>query len=178
MGKYDDVLPKLKPAPLEGEGLKRQEKIDAVKKALKTNEAGEALILLPDQLASIYAGERAKLAELKAAESVIQLKIDALEQLIVDSWDKEEDGWGAYGASPNVIRLRDGSSVLVEPQPEGKVEDKEKFRLWCIANGLEKQLQLWPSTMNAIAKERCLAGEPQPDGVSVYLRTTVKLRKA
>jgi hypothetical protein len=114
--------------------------------------------------------------------------------------------------------MRDGAAVVVEQVPEGKVEDKEAFRLWCVApadkcmvcgqpegdahnavvesaklleseqravpvhefkpgGGLEKKLQLWPSTMNAIAKERCQAGVPPPDGVSVYARTTVKFRK-
>lgn len=44
--------------------------------------------------------------------------------------------------------------------------------------GFERQLQLWPSTMNAITKERLLAGEPPPDGVEATAKTMIRLSKA
>ena len=45
--------------------------------------------------------------------------------------------------------------------------------------GFERQLQLWPSSMNTLAKERTLAGEAPPDGVEVFAKTIVRrLNKA
>ena len=40
--------------------------------------------------------------------------------------------------------------------------------------GMERQLQLWPATMNAIAKERAVNGDPYPDGVEVFRKEQVK----
>jgi len=40
--------------------------------------------------------------------------------------------------------------------------------------GMERQLQLWPATMNAIAKERAATGDPYPDGVEVFRKEQVK----
>ncbi len=213
MGKYDDVIDRLQPMPIAD--LKYQEKVEAAKtELLLDTTTGELTTLTPEQLAEHYAKLRALDAAIDAERYALQVKMTALEQLIVDSWDKDEDGWGAYGAGPNTVRLRNGYAIDVEPIPEGKVEDAEAFRRWCVApadrcmvcggqedalghdpqdqleglaitphtfkpgGGLEKKLQLWPSTMNAIAKERCLAGTPPPDGVAVYLRTKIKLRKA
>lgn len=214
MGKYDEVLGDLKPAPIAD--LKHQEKVNARKTELTVDETtGELKPLTADELARRYADVRFEKAQLDAEKSKLQVTIDALEQLMIQSWERDEDGWGAYGASPNVLRLKDGASVQIEPQPEGKVEDPEAFRLWCLAppdvcmicggredalgheatdegpeanqfthhtfkpgGGLEKKLQLMWQTMNAIAKERCKAGAPPPDGVAVYARTTVKFNKA
>lgn len=180
MGKYDAVIENLKPAPIvDPDDLKYQEKVNAAKLELTVDaETGEIFKLTPDQLAAAYATLRAKKAEISTLLYPLQVKIVALEQMLVASWDDDEDGWGTYGAGPNTVKLRDGTAVDVDAQPEGKVEDKEKFRLWCLANGLEHKLQLWPSTMNAIAKERCLAGAAPPDGVVMSRRVTVKLRTA
>lgn len=44
--------------------------------------------------------------------------------------------------------------------------------------GYEKQLQLWPSSMNAVVKERALNAEPAPDGVEVYAKTIVRVSRS
>jgi hypothetical protein len=177
MGKYDDVIAHLAAAPVTD--LKYQEKIDAAKLELTVDrETGEIQTRTPEALVAAYAALRAEDARLDAARYGLQVQITALEQLIVASWDADAEGWGTYGAGPNTVKLRDGTACDVEQVPEGKVDDPEKFRQWCIANGLEHKLQLWPSTMNAIAKERTLAGAPPPDGVSVYARTKIRLRRA
>lgn len=109
--------------------------------------------------------------------SRINLRIAAMEQLLSESYDREEDGWGLYGGSPTTVRLPNGTSISVQPEPSAKVLDKEVFRLWCIRNGLEGSLQLHPSTAIALAKERLLAGEPDPDGMKTYSRVKVVMRK-
>jgi hypothetical protein len=106
-----------------------------------------------------------------------QKRVTAYEQLLADSHDKDETGWGQYGASDNTVKLQSGQSVSVQHEPTAKVEDPEKFRLWCIANGYENALRLWPSTTNAITKERLVAGKPEPDGVKAYVYTKIVLRK-
>jgi len=214
MGKYDSVIDSLLPAPIDDP--KHQEKVDAAKSEICVDKStGEIVKLMPDQLAAAYATVRAIHAEVSAKRSELQVQIDAFEQLLAASWDNDEEGWGTYGAGPNTVKLKDGTAVDVGSVPEGKVEDKEAFRLWCMApadrcmtcggdegalghrgtdergedanwthhsfkpgGGLERSLQLWPSSMNAIAKERTLAGAPPPDGVAVYARMTVKLRRA
>lgn len=44
--------------------------------------------------------------------------------------------------------------------------------------GYERQLQLWPSTMNGVVKERLLTGEELPDGTEAFSYTKVVLVKA
>jgi len=216
MGKYSSVIGSLRPAPIDDPlELKYQEKIEAAKsEILVDTSTGEIIKLTPDQLAAGYATLRLLHAKIDAERYALQVQITAFEQLIVASWDDDEEGWGTYGAGPNTVRLKDGSAVDVDAQPEGKVEDKEKFRLWCVApadicmtcggdedaighratdehheldnwtphpfkpgGGLERKLQLHYMSMNAIAKERTLAGAPPPDGVAVYRRVSVKFRK-
>jgi len=44
-------------------------------------------------------------------------------------------------------------------------------------NGYERQLQLHASTMNAIVKERLIAGEAEPDGCEAFARTKIVLMR-
>ena len=39
--------------------------------------------------------------------------------------------------------------------------------------GYERQLQLWPATMNALVKERAAAGEAYPDGCEAFRKDTL-----
>lgn len=192
-GKYAAVMAGLQPRPLAPEELSYQQQVDAAKAEHADKSAPE--------LAAEYALRRAKYEALKAAASAYYVGVEALEQLLSASEEARAAGWGAYGANPNAIRLPDGGTIRVDDEPQGRVVDKEAFRLWCMApshlcmtcgereadgphrdspadldpgkhafkpgGGYERQLQLWPTTMNSVAKERLLAGEPQPDGVEV-----------
>jgi len=93
--------------------------------------------------------------------------------LLQRSQEHGEPGWGQYGVKDNALRLPDGSTVRVDQEPQARVMDKEAFRLWCIANGYERQMKLHHGTMNGIVKERALAGEPGPDGTETYAYTKV-----
>lgn len=171
MGKYDALLPSL--PKLQPEDLAYQARVEKVKETLAPNAT-------PADLATGYANARRDKDRINEQLSIINLRIAAYEQLLAASQEAEEEGWGAYGAKPNAIRLSNGDVVRIQREPQGKVIDKEAFRQWCIANGYERQLQLWPSTMNALVKERLLAGDPTPEGceVGVYDKVVFEAFKA
>jgi hypothetical protein len=120
-------------------------------------------------LAQRYAALRSEKEIVDETRSAIQLKIDAVAQMLIDQYETE---------GTTMLRLDSGQKVGLQYEPTAKVEDREKFRLWCIANGLERSLQLHSSTTISLVKERLLAGEPEPDGIVATARTTVKLWKA
>jgi hypothetical protein len=176
MGKYDKVLPGLPKPPVSDAPY--QQRVQEYKDKVEDKSA-TALGLAYARLRS---GASRWLAEdeaerlihnlgydgLKALESLVNLRIAAYEQLLAESQDEGADGWGTYGVKPNALRLASGDTIRVQREPYGKVMDKEKFRQWCVANGYERQLQLWPSTMNALVKERLLAGEEPPEGCEAF----------
>jgi hypothetical protein len=165
-GKYDHVLQNLSPLPPEDP--KRQEVIDQIKESL-----GHDATLI----ARGYINFRTRKEELKAALSEVQIQIDAHEQALTESQEIQSAGWGEYGAKDNMLRLSTGETIRIDHEPMGKVVDKEAFRVWCINNGYERQLQLWPTTTNAICKERLLAGKPEPDGCETFAWRKVVLTK-
>lgn len=197
--KYASVLPSLPKA--QPEDLDQQGKIDKLKLHYKQERvcrscgtilepqydacpSCDGIDLLvsevrhtPESLAKHYMADRLEYDRVKELLSDLNRRVEAWEQLLVESADADEPGWGLYGASENTVKLVSGASVAIQWEPQGKVRDKEAFRLWCVAHGLEKALQLWPSTMNAMAKERLLAGEPNMDGVEVVAYPKVVFRK-
>lgn len=187
-GKYDAIIGDLPPVPLENE--KHQAKVDAYKtvireKAVHTAEslAKEYRILRRGTGNPIDEELTNTLIDLLGDDGITDLKSEcdkrmlAYEQLLAESYENDEPGWGLYGSADHTVKMADGSAVDVLKEPTGKVIDKEAFRQWCIANGLETSLQLWPSTTNSIVKDRCVSGKPAPDGVKVFALTKVKLRK-
>lgn len=192
--KYAKVLPNLKPLP--NEDLDHQQRLDEVKQSIVQNaddsiDAATATELMRNltheacmQMASVYetalhaapnqyASTLAhvysllRLTEEKLANSLkdVRLVLEAYEQLVVQQYEVE---------CINNIKLDNGSSVRTEPQPYAKVIDREKFRQWCLRNGFEREMHLHTQTTQSITKQRLLDGQPEPDGVSAFVRTTVK----
>lgn len=187
-GIYEHVMDGLQPPPIEDPS--QQERINNFKTKIREKEVPTATSLALDYRKlregignPIDEDFLETLIELLGDEGICALKsecdmrMEAYEQMLVASHDGDEPGWGMYGASEHTVRLPDGGSVSVQREPMGKVMDKEKFRLWCIKDGLENSLQLWPSTMNAIVKKRILNGESEPDGVEAFSKTKIVLRK-
>ena len=141
-----------------------QDKIDLVKAELMKEPALDS----SNALAREYAGLRDEKDRVQAQLSETELRLKAVEQLLVDKFEAD---------SITSLRTLEGFAISTHLEPRAQVVDKEAFRLWCIANGLERSLQLWPSTMNSLAKERLLAGEPEPDGVQLSSYTVVKLMR-
>ena len=107
------------------------------------------------------------LRQLEGLLKEVHEEIDAHSQLLIESCQAKEKGWGQYGAADNMLRLPNGTTIRIDKEPGVTVVDPEKFRLWCVANGLEQALRLWPSTTESLTKERLVAGAPPPDGIDV-----------
>lgn len=185
-GKYAHIITDLKPLPVADPSY--QEKVDAAKRAITNRD--------PFRLAARYAALRrgtgpeltkeesdalvARLGKegIKALASKCELLVKAHEQLLDASQAAKEPGWGTFGVKENAIRLPSGETIRIQKEPYGKVVDAEAFRLWCIANGYETKLHLAYMTMNAIVKERLLAGEAEPDGTEAFSYTEVQYVKA
>ena len=75
------------------------------------------------------------------------------------------------------LKLESGETVSTQIKPYARVQDRMKFRQWCITNGLEESLTLpWQPT-NQLVSDRLVDGLPEPDGIETYKQTTVVLRK-
>lgn len=157
MGKYDEVIKKLKPLPIEKPAW--QEKVRLVKLDIDLSTSGLALA---------WANLRAEKKRIEEELSQFEVVLEAHKQLIVCAYEID---------SITSMKLVDGKSVSVQPEPHAVVEDREEFRLWCIEEGLERSLTLPWMTTNSLTKERLLQGEKEPDGVKAYIRDKLVLRK-
>ncbi len=154
MGKYSHVikgLPKLPP-----ELGPKQDRIDAAK--------ADFFNLSITELSAAYRKLRDEADELASQASNLDDRVTAAEQLIAERFEAE---------GVHQLNLDDGSAVRTDPQPYAGVVDKEAYRQWCIAQGLEHQMHLWPSTTQSLVKERLLNGESEPPGISVFVKTSV-----
>jgi hypothetical protein len=102
---------------------------------------------------------------LKEHAKAIELTLEAYQQLAIGQLEVE--------GGVTSLKLADGSTFRVQDEVYVGVVDKEAFRKWCIAAGLEMSLQLWPGTTTSMTKERLIAGEPEPDGVKAYMKPKV-----
>lgn len=136
-------------------------------------------------LAATYTKLRVMRELLDFVESSLELRTKAIEMLALDQFENEATlaiklGEGVVIFEEAVADLIDEimsvreldlklnltPTVYYQSEPYGTVEDKDLFREWCIAAGLGDQLQLWPTTMQKIVKERLLAGDTLPEGVT------------
>ena len=159
--KYAGVTPGL---PRFQQETKYQDKVNETK-----NKIFEDLDGSPSSSALVheYVAQRGIIDDLKATLSEANLRLEALAQMITDQFDDED-----------VTSLKiQGATVRVQIEPYASVKDRDLFRRWCIANGLEESLQLpWQST-NSITKERLLAGDPEPDGVEAFQKSKLVLTR-
>ncbi len=163
-GRYDGLLHKLKPLPEADQS--RAAKVQA-RKADITN----ADSLDGTRLAKLYHALRQKDLDLNARLWDNQLSLDAVWQLLLDSRAAGDEAWGQYGASDRTIRLIDGTTIRMQPEPYTIVKDAEAVKQWLKANGqgeLVKETFQW-GTLNALVKERLLLGEAEPDGCEAFV---------
>lgn len=159
--KYIDVLTRLGRLPSHGEASREEALV-----ALRTKILEESFT--PAALARYWADKRAALVAAEDVVSGLNLEIEAVSTLLVSAYET---------ADVTSQTLMDGRSISVQPEPHAQVEDREAFRLWCLANGYERELTLSWQTANAVTKERLLRGEPEPEGVKAYIRYKLILRK-
>lgn len=161
--KFASVLPGLKPLPVADQTY--QDNVNATKELFTDHT--------PTALAKAYTKWRQEKEFIELRLKDVNLHLEAVTQLLVDSQEAQADGWGQYGASENTLRLVTGDKIEIRREPYGQVNDKDAFHDWCIANGYERQMQLWPTTMNAIVRERLVNGDPLPDGTEVFAKDKI-----
>lgn len=166
--KYKDVLPKLKPVqPQTPEEISQRDMVNAVIEAWRKDPEfkGDGT-----NLAKRYAGLRKVQDDAKQALSDANLAVEAALKLLVENNEKDDPAWGAYGASPETLRMADGSSVRLERTPYMQIKNKEAYRLWCIKQRLENIMYPPWQTVNAMSNKMLLNGEEPPDGTEVYYK--------
>lgn len=121
------------------------------------------------KFAHAYAQVRVLEDGIKDWLSSLNVLLDAYTELMIEQMDVE---------SVDAISMSDGASVGVHYEPYPQVKDKEAYRRWCVKNGFEKDLQMWPAKTTSLLKEMLLKGEAPADGIDAYQRPTVRLNKA
>lgn len=166
MGIYDEFIDKLpKLDPLDGKTDDYRQKVADHRMVIRSaaefkQQAG--------YLAAVYASVRRDKDEIESELSDCNARLAAIETMMFEQMEVE---------GLRQIKLSDGGTVNRGYEPTAKVLDKEAFRLWCVANGLERSLQLWPSTTTAMCKERMQKGLPDPDGISTQARQKIRYSK-
>jgi hypothetical protein len=160
MGKYSDLkLDKVPPIKDE-----RRSRIDDMKASIQEKFRNDSI-----KLASFYTKTRKEIDEIKADQAAKQIVLDAISELVIDAFEFQ---------GVTSLKLDTGESVRMEVIPYPYVEDREKFRLWCIEEGLEKEMVLHFKTMESMVKEKLLEGEPEPPGIKAYLNSRLKFVRA
>lgn len=178
-GKYAKIIKTL--PKFQGRDAQTQ-RIEAVAKLI---EGEPDFVRQASSLAATYVKLRAMRMILDHAESSLELRTKAIEQLALSQFENEatlaiklDEGVVLFEEAMadlmdellNIkiydIQLNLTPTVYYQSEPYATVEDKEAFRRWCVNNELGEQLQLWPTTTQKIVKERLLAGDTLPDGVT------------
>lgn len=118
------------------------------------------------EFARVYAELRMIRDRIGSWDSSVGLLIEAYQELMTEQLEVE---------GTTSLTLASGQTVSTFLEPYSQVFDKEVYRLWCIEEGLDRQMSLpWPTT-NSLTKARLLAGEPEPPGVKLFVKTQVRL---
>jgi hypothetical protein len=181
-GKYAAVIDSL--PKLAGEEPAYQEKINAVKAAILaepgfTRYASTFVTMYKDlrrgdqDAVPVSRDERDALIArfgkdgLEALLSECNLRITAVEQLMVDQYEIE---------GVTSMKLDTGGSLGMQMEPYAQVQDRDECRKWCIAEGLENLMMVPWATINSLTKQRLLDGQPEPPGVKAYAKVKFVLR--
>jgi hypothetical protein len=120
-------------------------------------------------VAVAYASARARKDRLSKLESDINLEIEALAQILSERYEIE---------GVKTIGIASGYKISVQIEPYASVEDRDLLREWAMSEGLERSLTLPWQTVNAIAKERLVNGQPEPPGVKLFQKEKLVMRKS
>lgn len=150
------------------EGIRREIKTVIVALVTINHYFKHAAGKSPSHWARVYAEARGVKDVLEEHESELNLNIEAIQQLLIETYETED---------VSSLKTVDGHSVRVQHEPHATVMDRDRFREWCVKNGLERSLALAWQTTNSIVKERLLKGLPEPDGVEAKYKTKVVLTR-
>lgn len=135
----------------------------------KVNEAKRKIAKEPlplSTLAKMYVAAREEYAQVDKLLKAIGVKLEATEQLLVQTMEAED---------VSSLKLDTGRSISTWIEPYPQVTDQEAFRQWCVENGLERSLRLWPATTTSLVKQRLMDGKPEPPGITIYSRNIVRM---
>lgn len=173
-GKYAKVIDKL--PRLLGENPQYQEKVEAVKQAMKAEPGFQMhASALAKNYTRLRVGDGPPLSDAEAdaliarlgkagAEALVSevnLRLEATSQLMFDQYENE-------GVTTLTV---DGRAIACRLVPYASVQDKEAFRQWCMTNpDLARKLSLPWQTTNKLAGDMLVAGEELPPGVTVFAK--------
>jgi hypothetical protein len=106
--------------------------------------------------------------ELKAELKELEINIEASQRILVDRF--ENDGTQS-------IRSSSGTLFYLKDDPYSSVEDSNALKKWFKDNGMEEMFTVPWQSLNALVKDRLKSGKPEPNGVKVYIKTSVETRK-
>lgn len=153
MGKYSGLdLPRL---PRDEEGSHR-ENVRAFKTTIEAKT--------PSEFLERYAKVRRTMDAIKKQKSEIQIELDAVSEMLIDSYEEQEI---------SSLKLENGDTLRVDlkpyPQMQGP-EGRELFRQWCLGQGLEREMHLHFQTATSMVCTMLLAGDPEPPGVEAFMK--------
>jgi hypothetical protein len=161
MGKYTKLRGKLPAFPVDKTW---QEKINAFKqKFLGTRSAENANARM---LSLQFATREKKKDDLEAAIKKLNVEIEALSQMIVESLEGEQF---------QQIDLSSGESISIKDTPYSSVIDRKKLFAWIKETHSADLLSVNTQTLNGLNNDRLLAGQPAVPGTKVFMKTRAKV---
>jgi len=166
MGKYSGLRGKV-PAFVEESSY--QEKINAEKQKILGVTTGEGANV--NRLAAFFASNKAAKDALEKQVSEINLRLEALSQLLCDALEEQ---------SMEKVTLSSGATGYIQDTPYPTVKDRVALYEWGEKEFGKKawreMLTMNYNTLKAITSERLIGGKPAPNGVEVFLKTQFRLR--
>lgn len=162
--KYAKVLRERKAQVYLGTEPAYQDRVNEEKDRLRQMLLADGGKVTSSRLAKLVSKQRLKIKGIEEVLGDANLSLEAAQQMLVEQYDADD---------LTSLRLDDGGSVRVQPEPYTKVEDKAALRKWCEENGLSDQLTLPWQTLNGVTKERLLDGQDEPTGTSVWIKNKV-----
>lgn len=154
-GKLKDKLRQFVPEPTY------QDAVDEIKKVW--------VKLSPKEMGEEFKGLKLRKIEISDEEKEINMKIEALSQLLVEWMEREEI---------ESVRLDSGGVLTQTLSPYPRVVDEEQLLAWLREEHPTERLKLPWAVLERIVRERLEEGHPLPDGVEVFLKNSVKLYNA
>jgi hypothetical protein len=140
--------------------------VDAIRMAMDSITVSAAKTPYASAYARLYAEARKLHGQLEDLVKEANLLAEAAQWVMTEQMEVE-------GTSS--LKLTNGQPVTTYLEPYTQVKDREDFRVWCIKQGLERQMALPWMVTNALVKKMLLDGQEEPPGVTVFAKTKVRL---
>jgi hypothetical protein len=159
MGKYEKLkssLPKFEQEPAY------QEKID-------TRKAELAIASLPPgELARKFNDVDLELDVLEEQRKNLQMTKTAIEQELLQAFEDDD---------LSSVKLTDGTLVYQQDDPYPSVRDRGGLMKFIKKEKIEGLMSLPWQTLSSIVKERLMSGQSVPEGVEVFMKSSIRKRK-